>query len=494
MYKIFITLIITTLFCSGIKAQQETISLTLDEVIAIASEKSLDAFRNKNMYRASYWEYRYYKADKLPSLNLDATPLNFNRYRYKDYNFQTGEEEFVLQESLGSVAYLSLDQNIALTGGRVFINTGIERIQNLSGSEKTMFKSTPINIGYEQTLNGYNAMKWQSKIEPLKFENAKKELIKSNEELAIIAVSKFFDLAQAQIQLKIAENNLANNDTLYKVGKGRFQIGTVTQDELLNLELNMLNSKQALSRARSRLQRFQSELNSFLTLDKTTIINCVIPDQISNMQVRADEAITKAIENSPKMIHLQQRMLQADEKVAKRKADAGFNTTIYASYGLDQSSASFDDVYKDPDNSQRVRIGLKIPIIDWGKRKGRYQMAKFEREAEIASIEQARIDFEQNIYQDVIDFNLQAEQVKNSTLADKVAQMRFDVSMQRFLIGKVDVMKMNQARNDRENAKIAYINAIRQYWNYYYSLRTSTLYDFIERKNLAAEYDKLLQN
>lgn len=473
--------------------QEKTKTFSLDDVIRIASESSIDAFRNKNMYRASYWEYRYFKADKLPSLTLEAIPFDFNRYRYKDYNFQTSEEEFVLKESLGSEANLSLNQNIALTGGRLFLSTGLERIKNFSGNENTLFKSTPISIGYSQDINGYNAMKWRSKIEPLKYEKAKKQLIQSNEALAWKAATRFFNLVEAQIELRVAEQSLAIADTLYKIGKGRFQVGTVTQNELFSLELRMLNSKQALSRAKTQVQRYQSELNSFLSLDKSTVIDCAVPYKVPNIQISADVAISNALTNNPEMINLQQRIIEADELVNKRKSEAGFNTSLFALYGLDQSSADFSDAYKDPDNSQRLRIGINIPIVDWGRRKGRYQMAKYNREVEMASIEQGKIDFEQGVYQDVIDFNLQAEQVKNAALADTVAQKGYEVALQRFLIGKVDVINWNQSRIDMEDARKSHIRAIREYWRYYYSLRMSTLYDFIENRPLSAEYEILLQ-
>ncbi len=492
MKKIYIAILIC--FVSiNLYSQEKTLTLSLDDVIKIASEGSIDAFRNKNMYRASYWEYRYYKADKLPSLTLEATPFDFNRYRYKDYNFQTNEEEFVLKESLGSDVNLSLSQNIALTGGRLFLSTGMERIKNFSGNENTLFKSTPVSIGYSQNINGYNALKWDTKIEPLKFEKAKKQLIQSNEVLAWKAATRFFNLVEAQIELSVAEQSLAISDTLYRIGSGRFQVGTVTQNDLLTLELRLLNSKQALSRAKTQVQRFQSELNSFLSLDKSTVIDCVVPFNIPKVQINADVAISNAVINNPEMINLKQRMLEADETVARRKSEAGFNTSLYALYGLDQSSADFSDAYKDPDNSQRLRIGLNIPIVDWGKRKGRYQMAKYNREVELASIEQDKIDFEQGVYQDVIDFNLQAEQVRNAAIADTVAQKGYEVALQRFLIGKVDVITWNQSRVDMENAKKSYISAIRQYWGYYYSLRISTLYDYIKNEALSVEYDVLLQ-
>jgi len=474
-------------------SQEDTVSFTLDHVIELASQNSIEAFQIRNMYRASYWEYRYYRADRLPSLTLEATPVDFNRYRSKEYNFDTNEEEYVQRKYLNSDYNLSVSQNVALTGGSFFLQSELGIVKNLGDGQRDSYQSTPISIGYQQSLNGYNALKWNARIEPVKYERAKKELIESREALSIKAVDKFFNLAGAQVQLNIAENNLASADTLYRIGQGRFRVGTVTQDELLNLELNLLKAKQSLNVSRSEVNRAQADLNSFLSMDKNTVINCIIPSAIPNLQVSTGEAVNQAMENNPIILEHRQRLLEQNESVAKTRSEAGFNTSIFAQYGLDQSSSRFSDVYKDPGSSQRVRLGISIPLVDWGRRKGSYQMAQYNREVVKASIEQDKIDFEQELLQNVADFNLQSEQVKTAGLADTVARKGYEVTLQRFMIGKVDVVKLDIARNDLESARLAYINTVRNYWNYYYSLRQKTLFDFIGWRTLSAEYDELLE-
>jgi outer membrane protein TolC len=492
------TILIFVFVCFGfinrVNAQKENLSLSLDEVVRIASQKSLDAFRYKNMYLASYWEYRYYKADKLPSLNLSTTPLDFNHYRKREYNFQTNEEEYVLRDYLNSDIAVQLNQKIGLTGGSLFLSSELGMVKNLSGDKKNSYQATPVSIGYSQELNGYNALRWQSKIEPVKFEKAKKEFVQAQEDLAMKSTSMFFDLVDAQIQLKIASNNMANADTLYKIGKGRFQVGTVTQDELLNLELGQLNAQQALNKAKLEVLRAQSGLNSYLTMDKETLIDCKVPSNIPALQVKADEALDLALKNNPDILDQEQQMLEQNRAVAQAKSETGLNTNLFAVYGLNQSAENFDMVYDQPDQSQRLRFGVNVPIVDWGRRKGRLMMAESTREVANARIRQSRIDFEQNIFQSVMEFNLQAEQVRNAAKADTVAEKGFEVTFQRFLIGKVDVIKLNVARNDRESARKAYINAVKTYWNYYFRLRMLTLFDFVKRENLTAEYDKIIHN
>lgn len=495
MKKIFLFLIVVfSGFGLKVYAQQDNYNLNLDQVVKLASQNSLDAFRNKNMYLASYWEFRYYKADKLPSLNLTTTPLDFNHYRKREYNFQTNEEEYVLRDYFNSDLTMQLNQKVGLTGGSFFLSSELGMVKNLSGDQKTSYQATPVSIGYSQSLNGYNALKWQSKIEPIKYEKAKKEFVQSQETLAMKSTAMFFDLVEAQIQLKIAENNQSNADTLYKIGKGRFQVGTVTQDELLNLELNQLNATQALNQAKLEVERSQSGLNSYLMLDKKTRINCIVPSEIPTLQIMADEALDLALKNNPDILEQEQQMIEQNREVARAKSETGLSTSLYAVYGLNQSADNFDMVYDEPDQSQRFRVGVSIPLVDWGRRKGRLMMAESNREVVNARVRQSRIDFEQNVFQSVMEFNLQAEQVRNAAKADTVALKGYEVTFQRFLIGKVDVIKLNIARNDRESARRSYINAVKTYWNYYYRLRMLALYDFVRKESLTAEYDKIIEN
>lgn len=485
---LFITLILPPCFSQNLK-----ISLTLPEVINIASLQSIDAFRNKNMYLSSYWEFRYYRAEHLPGLSLSSSPVDFNRYRKKEYNFQTNEEEYRQREYFNSDVSLSLTQNITPTGGQLFLQSSLGMVKNLGGDKNTSYTSTPVSIGYSQELNGYNSLKWRSKIEPLKYEKAKKSLVENNEILKQRAVNVFFNLARAQIQKSIAETNFANTDTLYKIGKGRFKVGTVTQDELLKLELNLLNAEQSLNVADVNVKRIQSSFNSFLGLDKESEVECIVPDKIPGFKVNSSEAISLAVENNPAIIDHQQRVLQADEQVASAKSETGLNTTLYALYGLNQAADNFTDIYNEQDKSQRFNIGINIPIVDWGRRKGRYSMAQSNREVAVAEIRQERIDFEQDVYQGVLEFNLQSGQVFNAAKADTVAQLGYNVTFQRFLIGKIDVVKLNIASTDRENARMQYVDALNQYWSKYYQLRAMTLFDFEAKKALSEEYDKILE-
>lgn len=493
MKRITILLILLIVLVNTNSAQQK-IKLTLDEVITIASKQSIDAFRNKNMYLASFWEYKFFKAERLPGISLSSNPLDFNRYYKKEYNFETNQDEYRLREYVTSDVSLSATQNVGLTGGQLFLRSELGMVKNLNGDQNTSFTSTPLSIGFSQELNGYNELKWKSKIEPLKFEKAKKEFIQDIEDLRTKSTLQFFQLITAQIQKGIAETNYANADTLYKIGKGRFQVGTVTQDELLKLELSLLNAEQALSMAQLEEKRAQSNLNSFLGMEKSIEVECIVPSEIPKLQINPEFALSQALQNNPEMINHQQQKLQQDQNVKRTRSETGLNTSLFAMYGMTRSSETFEEVYGQPDKSQRFSVGLNVPIVDWGRTKGRVSMAESNREVALATLRQERIDFEQDVVQSVLEFNLQASQVKNSAKADTVAKMGYDVTFQRFLIGKIDVIKLNIASTDQENARIAYLNRLRDYWMSYFRIRSLTLFDFEANAPLTVNYETILEN
>jgi outer membrane protein TolC len=261
---------------------------------------------------------------------------------------------------------------------------------------------------------------------------------------------------------------------------------------LLNLELSFMNAQLALTRSTIGLERAQAQLNSFLGYDKSTKIECIIPTDLPELNIKTDLAVTAAFQNNPEILGQQQKLLEEDRKVKQAKSQSGMSGDVYALYGLNQNADALGLVYKDPLDRQRLQIGVNIPVLDWGRRKGRLAMAESNREVVRISINQEKIDFEQNVIMNIMEFNLQAEQVLSRSKADTIAQMGYDVTQQRFLIGKVDVTKLNLARNDQEAARRSYINALRSYWNYYFTIRQLTLFDFEKNITLSEDFDRLV--
>ena len=309
----------------------------------------------------------------------------------------------------------------------------------------------------------------------------------------MMAVQYFFSLALAQINREIAETNLHNADTLFQIAKGRYNLGTIAEDELLQMELSYLNAGTAINESEINLRDREIRLRSFLGFNQNVKLDLIIPNEIPDLQVEVSEVLRLAEENNPDLIALDRQLVEAQSSVAQAKAEKGLNANLTASYGLRDQDPIFNMAYDKPNKQQSIRVGFTLPILDWGLGRGRYKMAKSSQELTQVQVEQSRIDFEQNLLLDVQQFNLQDDQVKIAAKSDTVAAKMFEVTKQRFLIGKIDVLELNNADTKKDQNKRNYIQALNNYWDYFYNLRALTLYDFINKKPLETDYEKLVE-
>ena len=72
-------------------------------------------------------------------------------------------------------------------------------------------------------------------------------------------------------------------------------------------------------------------------------------------------------------------------------------------------------------DNQVVEVGLSIPILDWGKRKGKVKVAQSNRDVVLSQIRKEEMDFNQDIFLLVQNFNNQAAQLEIATEVDTLA-------------------------------------------------------------------------
>ena len=482
---IFIFIILQTAGAQELKRQ-----LTLDEVIDIAQAQSPDALSAKNRFLKAFWEMRTSEALLLPKLSLDATVPNYYRSIIK-VTQPDGTDAFREVSQANTSAALSLSKNVGLTGGNIFMSSGLERIDYL-GADSSAWLSSPLTIGYRQNIFTFNPYKWSKKIDPIKYKEAKRQYLEDVEQVAITATNFFFNLLISQIRQKIQEQNQANYDTLYKIGVGRFNLGKIPENDLLQLELSLLQAQAAVESNLVELEDRMFKLKSYLRLKDETPIELIPPvEDISFFQVQIDKAIALAKLNSSTSLAFERRMLEADREVNRAKTTDRFSANLFAQYGLSQNAELFSNVYESPQDQQTVSLGLSIPILDWGLAKGRIKIAESDREIIRTAVEQERIDFEQNVYLQVQNFLMQQRQLEIAAKADTVAQKGFDIAKQRYLIGRIDIINLRDAQNSNDQSRINFIRSLQTYWINYYELRQLTLYDFKRSEDISIDFEKI---
>lgn len=485
--KISICLLLA-LCAAGVQAQR-SLRLSLQRTIAMANDSSLSAFRYQNMYLSGYWEYRSYKAARLPSLTLNLTPSQYYRYITQRYDSQEDVDVYREQQMFSANAGLSVSQNFDLLGGTFYLNTELDYMRNFGDSKSTQFSTVPIRIGYQQDLLGYNAFKWDRKIEPLKFEKAKRQFLYNTESVSEEAVNYFFSLAMAQADYKLAEDNVATTDTLYAIGQQRQKIAAISQADLLTLKLDKVNARNTLRNAEISLKRAMSALATYLNLDKNTHIELDLPSRPKFMEVSADRALALAKENNPTYLEQRQNVLEAEQQVDRTRKESMFNVSFNASVGFNQVADNLGAAYRNLLQQDLVAFSISIPLVDWGVRKGKYNMARNNLNVVRIAARQEEISLEEDVLMTVSDFNVQQELIASAEEALDLAELAYDQTRRRFIIGKADISSLTLALNRQQEAQKNYILALQNYWLSYYKIRKLTLHDFESGFSLSDRFD-----
>lgn len=488
MFRRISILLLLVLCGAGVQAQQ-VLRLDLKRTIALANDSSLSAFRYQNMYLSGYWEYRSYKAARLPSLSLNLTPAQYYRYITQRYDSQADVDVYREQQMFSATAGLSLVQNFDLLGGTFYVDTQLDYLRNFGDVNSTQFSTVPFRIGYQQDLLGFNAFRWDRKIEPLKFEKVKKQFIYNSESVSEEAVNYFFSLAMAQADYRLAEDNLATADTLYAIGKQRQKIAAISQADLLTLKLDKVNARNTLKNAEITRKRAMSALATFLNLDKNTYIEIDLPSRPRYVDIPTDRALLLAKENNPTYLEQRQNVLEAEREVDRTKKESRFNASVNASVGFNQVADNLGAAYRNLLQQDLVSLTVSIPLVDWGVRKGKYNMARNNLNVVKIAARQEEISLEEDVMMTVSDFNVQQDLIASASEALDLAELAYDQTRRRFIIGKADISSLTLSLNRQQEAQKNYIQALQNYWLNYYKIRKLTLHDFESGMSLSDRFD-----
>jgi outer membrane protein TolC len=488
-YFIALSLAILNVFL--LSAQEKELYFSLPQCIERAAEHSLSTLRAKNKYLSGYWEFQTYKAGRLPFISFQFTPIQYNSNFVKRYNFDENIEVYKQQQSVTSTGGLSLSQNVDLTGGTFTLNSDIDYMKNFGENGNEQFSTVPVRLSYSQSLFGFNRFKWEKKIEPLKYEKAKKQYLYSREEISETASRYFFLLAMAQAEYDMALENVASTDSLYLAGKERIRISSISQADLLTLQLDKINAENALENATTQLQKSTFDFISYFNLEKDCKIQLILPDMPGNINIPVEDALMSVKENNPDILSYRQQVLESEQEVERIGKTAGFDATFSASVGYNQAGNNFREAYMDPSRQEIVKVGVTIPIVDWGIRKGRTNMAKNNLNVIQFTVQQQAQDLEQEVIETIAEFNKQQRLILKSSTALEMAITSYNINKQRFIVGKADISTLTLSLNRRKDAQRNYISALGSYWNCYYAIRKLTLFDYEKQESLSFRFDKL---
>lgn len=458
------------------QAQETPPPVTLEQVIARAQKNSLSARQAETNRENSFWQWCTYLADYQPTLRVSGTLPDFSR-SINPVTQPDGTTDFRQVSLNNSVLELSASQAVSLTGGQVFVTSQLQRFDDFN-ARATRYNSNPALIGFSQPLFQFNQLAWARQIEPLRYAESEKKFAEDQEVIAQDVTRLYFDLLLQQVNQDIARKNRANTEVIIRVAEEKFKRGRISQNDVLQLRLSVLNSRIAQAEADLAVKNATLALNSYLGETTAQPLVLAVPDKLPRLLVTESQALTQAQQNRKESVAFKRTLLQAKRNLVEAKQANGFNATLFATFGLTNQAANLLDAYGNPENQQRVRVGFELPISDGGKQKSLARTAQAHLKLVQYAVEQDQLELQQNVRTQVNQFEMLQARAAITAEAAQIAQSRYDITQATYVVGRLSITDLNIALGEKDQAQRAYIASLRDFWLAFYNLRLLTLYDF----------------
>lgn len=459
--------------------------ITLDEVIELAKKQSTQSRIYASTFEASRYGYDIYYKSMLPSIGLNATLPNLNRSLDK-ITKPDGTDGFVQRSQMFSNAGLTINQPLIWTGGNVYFNPSLQRIDLFGNNSNTTYLGNPVSFGLSQPLFGFNPYKWSRKTEPLRLQVAEQRNVENKEDVSIQSVRLYYNWLTAEMQYELALIFKNHNDTIFQISKGRYEMGKIAENDLLQAELNSLNSDISLQQTEFNLRLTKMKMEQFLN-DDLGDASPTPSTAIDKIDLSIDQALLLARENMSDFDNYELQLLDAEREIARSRANTRPTVSLFGSYGLTQSGAQVSDVINNTQDRQLLVVELDVPLYQFGLNKTRTSLAKLNREILSDQLSLNQIALEQLVFERVSNFILLQNQVEIARRADEVANKGYEVTRQRFMIGKIDLLELNSAVARKTEARMDYVTTLNNYWAAYFEIRKLTHYDFRTNQTISVE-------
>ena len=464
-------------------------TLSLQDAIALAQGQGPQAQIARSTRDAARYRNDSFNAGLLPQVRLtgDAAKLD---HGISTVTLADGSTKFVGQAQNQSTLGLEVDQRVPLTGGTLIFGSQMSRLDLFGDQNARTYFTTPFYIGLQQDLFKPRTLVWQEKEQSLAATVAERGYLEAREDVAASVAGAFFDLYAAEMSLENAMANQAVNDTLYQLNNGRYEVGKIGENDLLKSQLQLLRARASVEDAKLQRDRAEAALRRQLVLPDAQKFTIVAPDSIPNVDVDPDVAVREALRNASVM---QQNAF--DETLAKQGITVAtlnnrFNATLSAKIGFNQTAQFLGQAYQSPLGQQALQVGIDMPMLQWGAGRAQVEAAKADMQR-IQANNKTRRDA---LIEDARFSALQLQQAQRNVVlaakADTVSAKQFEVARNRYTIGKISNTDLYNAQSDKDQAVLAYVQALRSYWTAYYHLRRVTLYDFASKSELADLRDK----
>lgn len=395
------------------KIEAQTV-ITIDEVNKIVMNQSNKVKIIDNNFSRTNIESSFYRISLLPKI---STSISFPYQRSISEVIQSdGSQKFIERNYLNSALNLTLSQAIPFTGGSLSLSSSINNSRDFN-RKISSFSSNWANISYQQTLNGFNSYKWSKKLNYLNVKKDRIDYLKEKIKLKYDVSKQYLDTQLIQFKIDLLSADIEKTEKILIEVQEKYKFGRT-------IKIDVEQAKIALAQLKNQLEisefEYLSGIKSLINKMNDESGTVLILKSVEQADFEIDKTeLIEAIKKNGFDIEKEIKLLGRDANMEKVKKEGAVSINLQLGLGLNSSADSFSNLYDTPSQSQFVTIGTKIPLLDWGRAKKNYTLAKLEKDNLELTIKGDEKEIAEQI-EDLSNYKLSLISQKKSLEAQKI--------------------------------------------------------------------------
>ncbi len=439
--------------------------LNLEQTLNLALDQSWRIERGRMGLARAEFNLAAVRAALKSNASISLTLPDYDQ-SLRDWTSSSGITQVIKNKSAKYFGRITIRQPL-ITNGVLSLNGTLNRNQ----TDLFSFSSTDkyygsANLRFDQPILKPNGIKNDIRRAELSLEEA--NLGFRDEEVRIRRdISRtFFKVLELTYQDKLAREEVERLEQVYSIGQQLYESGSISEVNLLQLEVELSSRRDRASATYGRLDR---ELDDFkqdlgLPLDDEIALMPVL--ELVEVEIDEEAMMEQAMRQRSDLRRTIIRRENHEMDIDERRSGGRLTGNISISLGLDAQGREIHnmaDAWLDPDQARGVAITFSLPLWDWGR-----------NDARVAS---KQVDIDQNYRQEEENIKTITREVSSAVARVREADARliqlrpgidaaersYELTLQQFQTGGINAQDIMLTQNRLVEAQNNYLEAYLDY-------------------------------
>jgi len=450
--------------------------ITFEEAMNIALENSPQIQRAKINLERSRELLNAQKASLKSRFSLTLEPFRYTRDRQFNEFFSTWNTSETKQSS----GVFIVSQPLLWTDGTLALRNQLSWRDSYSEFQDTQSETYSNNLflSFDQPLFTYNRTRLALEEVQLDLENT---TISFNIQKLVLeqrVAQSFYQAFQRKMGVQVTKEEVNNTEISFGIIKNKVDAGLAAKEELYQAELNLATSK---SQLQNEQVAYENALDQFKQrIDLSLFENISVAGEVEQDSINID--LEKALDHGLQYRQeLRQRAIDiesAKANLVRSSATNEFEGSLSLIYGIFGNDEKVQNMYDVPTQNQDFSISFEIPLFDWGEKKSRIKASEASLRNSQLSEKDERNNIIIGIREAYRNLQNQALQIEIAEQNVKVAQLTYDINLERYENGDLTSMDLNLFQNQLSQKKIGLVDAMIAYKLALLDLKVQSMWDF----------------